>query len=86
MAEDEFTGGSERFPATRWSVIEGARISDGAERMQTPRRGQLNHSMPRHGCASYRDGRVIGKHYEEGHWLGSLQFISSQGEAFPRSE
>jgi len=32
MAQDEFTGGSERFPATRWSVIAGVRSADGAER------------------------------------------------------
>jgi len=29
---------------------------------------------------------VTGKHYEGGHWWGALQFISSQGGAFPRSE
>jgi RNA polymerase sigma factor (sigma-70 family) len=32
MVQDDFTGGHERFPATRWSVIEGARSEDGAER------------------------------------------------------
>ncbi len=32
MVQDEFTGGHERFPATRWSVIEGARSEDAAER------------------------------------------------------
>lgn len=32
MMQDEFTGGHERFPATRWSVIEGARSADAAER------------------------------------------------------
>jgi RNA polymerase sigma factor (sigma-70 family) len=32
MAQDEFFAGSERFPATRWSVIEAARSPDGEER------------------------------------------------------
>ena len=32
MAQDEY--GSDRFPATRWSVIEGARSQDGAERQR----------------------------------------------------
>jgi RNA polymerase sigma factor (sigma-70 family) len=32
MAHDESIGGGDRFPSTRWSVIEGARSSDGAER------------------------------------------------------
>jgi hypothetical protein len=32
MMEDEFKAGCERFPATRWSVIEGVRSQDGAER------------------------------------------------------
>ncbi len=32
MAQDEFTGGDERFPTTRWSVIIGIRSEDGAER------------------------------------------------------
>jgi RNA polymerase sigma factor (sigma-70 family) len=32
MAQDEFTGGNERFPATRWSVIAGVRSEDRAER------------------------------------------------------
>jgi RNA polymerase sigma factor (sigma-70 family) len=32
MAQDEFTGGDERFPATRWSVIVGVRSQDVAER------------------------------------------------------
>lgn len=32
MAQHEFTGGDERFPATRWSVIPGVRSEDGAER------------------------------------------------------
>ena len=32
MAQDEFTGGDERFPATRWSVIVGVRSEDVAER------------------------------------------------------
>ena len=31
MAQDDFTGGG-RFPPTRWSVIEAAKSSDGAER------------------------------------------------------
>src|ERR1019366_6442568 len=30
MAQDEFTGANERFPATRWSVIAGVRSEDGA--------------------------------------------------------
>jgi len=29
MAQHEFTGGDERFPATRWSVIAGVRSEDG---------------------------------------------------------
>lgn len=32
MAHDEWTGGDGRFPATRWSVIEGARSADGEQR------------------------------------------------------
>jgi RNA polymerase sigma factor (sigma-70 family) len=32
MPHDEFTGGDGRFPATRWSVIEGVRSADGEER------------------------------------------------------
>jgi len=32
MAQDEFFAGSDRFPATRWSVIEAARSPDGEER------------------------------------------------------
>jgi RNA polymerase sigma factor (sigma-70 family) len=32
MAQDESIGGHDRFPATRWSVLEGARSQDGAER------------------------------------------------------
>jgi len=32
MAQDEFSGGNERFPATRWSVIAGVRSEDRAER------------------------------------------------------
>jgi RNA polymerase sigma factor (sigma-70 family) len=32
MMADEFTGGHGPFPATRWSVIEGARSENGAER------------------------------------------------------
>jgi RNA polymerase sigma factor (sigma-70 family) len=32
MAQHEFTGGDERFPATRWSVIAGVRSEDGAVR------------------------------------------------------
>lgn len=32
MAHDESMGGGDRFPSTRWSVIEGARSSDEAER------------------------------------------------------
>jgi len=32
MAQDEFTSGHERFPATRWSVVEGVRSEDGTER------------------------------------------------------
>lgn len=35
MAQDEFTGGDERFPATRWSVIAGVRSEDGAERQRS---------------------------------------------------
>jgi hypothetical protein len=29
---------------------------------------------------------VTGKHYEGGHWLGALQFISLQDGAFRKSE
>ena len=32
MAQDEFTGANERFPATRWSIIAGVRSEDRAER------------------------------------------------------
>ena len=32
MIRDDYMGGNERFPATRWSVIQGARSEDGAER------------------------------------------------------
>jgi RNA polymerase sigma factor (sigma-70 family) len=32
MAQHEFRGGGERFPATRWSVIAGVRSEDAAER------------------------------------------------------
>jgi RNA polymerase sigma factor (sigma-70 family) len=32
MLQDKFTGGGERFPATRWSVVEGARSDDRGER------------------------------------------------------
>ena len=32
MAQDEFTGGNERFPATRWSVIAAVRSEDTVER------------------------------------------------------
>jgi hypothetical protein len=32
MAQHAFTGGDERFPATRWSVIAGVRSEDAAER------------------------------------------------------
>jgi RNA polymerase sigma factor (sigma-70 family) len=35
MAQDEFTGADERFPATRWSVIAGIRGEDGAERKRS---------------------------------------------------
>ncbi len=34
MTDEEMGGGSERFPVTRWSVIEGARSNDGAERQR----------------------------------------------------
>jgi RNA polymerase sigma factor (sigma-70 family) len=32
MTHDEFTGADGRFPATRWSVVEGVRSADGEER------------------------------------------------------
>jgi DNA-directed RNA polymerase specialized sigma24 family protein len=35
MAQDEITGGDERFPITRWSVIAGVRSEDGAERQRS---------------------------------------------------
>jgi RNA polymerase sigma factor (sigma-70 family) len=34
MAQDEFTGAPDRFPATRWSVIGGVQSEDGAERQR----------------------------------------------------
>jgi len=32
MAQDHFIAGADRFPVTRWSVIEGARSPDGETR------------------------------------------------------